>query len=398
MNKVLSFFVALIYFSTPFESVAIVHGVSVVKLVTILFLVVSLLYYKGIPRVNNNFIKIFLLYSFYALLSSLWSINKTNTFQNSIGTLIPSFVVVLFLFHSINCKVDVDRVFKAYAWGSIFVGLIAIVMFLTGFRFATTHDEARLTVLGQDQNELSFLLSWGIVSIVYLLRNFKYSKVLKTFYIVSLFLLAFTILTTGSRTGFVILIFIAIILAITYFKKKRIILIVPLFLIMFSYFMQYLPDTVSIRLLETSEQITEGNLTGRGIIWELGFKAFKSEGAWIQGVGFKSFRTLMDNHYNLPKAGHNTYLLTLIELGIIGLILYLKMILHLFKRVIYLWKKESVFYILLLVPLLLSMMTLGIESRRWLFLLGILIIRLSQFSKNKIEKYPNQISEKVKIM
>ena len=373
MKKLLYFFVPLIFFATPFESVAIIPGVSVVKLVTVLFLLIALLYYKSIPLPRNRFLLLFFIYTVFTILSTAWSIDKTNTLQYSLGTILPSFVVVLYLYHSIRDKSDIDRVFNAYAWGSTIVSLIALYMFATGFRFANTTDEARLTVLGQDQNELSFLLSWGIVSVIYLLRYTQINNSKKIIHIVQMLLLAFTILSTGSRTGFVILLAIVFIFLTLYTKKGRIIYITPLLVAAIFLLFNYLPESISSRLFETTEQIQAGDLTGRGLIWQLGFSAFQSEGAWIQGTGFKLFRTLMDIHYGWPKAPHNTYFVTLIELGIIGLSLYFLMIWELIKKAFFLYRKESIYFSLLIIPILLAMMTLGTETRRWLFLLGIYI-------------------------
>lgn len=381
MKKILYFFVYLIYFSTPFESVAIIPGVSVVKLVTVFFLLAALLYYQKIYIPRNNFLILFFIYTIYTILSTIWSIDRITTLQYSLITILPSFIVILFLYPSIQNKAHIEKIFKAYAWGSTIVALIALYMFATGFRFAVSTDNARLTVLGQDQNELSFLLSFGVVSIIYLLRFTRQKRKTQLLLLLMATVLAFVILTTGSRTGFVILVTITLFLTLMFTKKGTIFFLAPLVIGVAVLFFNYLPEYISDRLSQTTEQIENKNLTGRVVVWSMGLNAFEKENSYLLGTGFKTFNPLMIKYYQWDKSPHNTYLSTFIELGIVGLLIYLSMIFYLFRKVYSLYIKESVFYFLLLVPLLLAMLTLGLESRRWLFLIGVLIIKLWHFSK-----------------
>ena len=97
---------------------------------------------------------------------------------------------------------------------------------------------------------------------------------------------------------------------------------------------QFLPESLTQRLFQTSEQISERDFSGRGYIWQRGWNAFLQTDAQIQGTGLKTFRTLLAQTYDgWSKAPHNTYLSTLIELGIIGFTIFLGMIINLTKKV-----------------------------------------------------------------
>jgi hypothetical protein len=59
------------------------------------------------------------------------------------------------------------------------------------------------------------------------------------------------------------------------------------------------------------------------------------------------------------------------------------MIIYLLKKVYYLVVNDSIVHILLILPLLTTMLVLGTNNRRWLFLIGVIIIRIWQFEKEK---------------
>jgi len=379
MEKIVYLLVYLIYFTTPFESIAIAPNFSIVKLITILFILSAVIYFKNVPSTKNGFLKLFAIYTLYGLLSTIWSIDKETTFLFSIGTTIPTFILIIYLYHSIKNKTHIDNVFKAYALGSSIAAIVALHALIYGNIFTSQNAEGRLTVFGQDQNELSFLFSFGIVSFIYLLNYSPLNKLEKLLSLLCSLILTYAILITGSRTGFIILISIGLVLILMNLKSIKILLILPLLLIIGIKMFQFLPESLTQRLLQTSEQISERDFTGRGYIWQRGWNAFMQTDAQIQGTGLKTFRTLLAQTYDgWSKAPHNTYLSTFIELGIIGFTIFLGMIINLTKKVYFLAKKESIFFILLLLPLLIAMITLGLEGRRWLYLIGILIIKLSQ--------------------
>ena len=381
MKKLLGFAVPLIYFTTPFESVAVMPGVSVVKLVTILFLLIALLHYKNITLPRSSFLTLYLLYALLTIISTIWSIDRLHTLNYALGTILPGFIVVLFLYRSVNNKKDIDNVFKAYAMGSLIVGLIALFGLISYTKLIEINLDTRIIVLGQDPNELSFLLSWGIASFIYLLKYTDYNIKVKVFYVLSIMLLAYVILHSGSRTGFVILISIGFIVFLMHTPKGKIIYVVPLLIVASIVLFRYLPDAIVARLFETSDQIREGDFTNRGNIWIFGFQAFQEEGVWLQGTGFKTFRFLMEKHHGWSVSPHNTYLSTLIELGITGLVVFLILLTDLCLKVFSLYRRESIYFSLLIIPIMLAMITLGTETRRWLFLLGVLIVKLYQLTE-----------------
>ena len=371
--------VYLVYFATPFESVEVIPGVSVVKLVSLLFILIAMYYYRGFAFPREPFFYVFAIFTGYALLSTGWSIDKETTFINAIGTTVPTFILLAYLFVAIESKDHIENIFKAYGLASLIVALIAIYMFYTGLNLGSV-SVARLSVLGQDQNELSVLLSMGVVSILYLLLFSSATRKMKSLYILSVVVLSFVILSTGSRTGFVILLAIGAVLFVMTKGAKKVMYLGIAVLTITSLMIFVVPESTTERLLQTVTQIQDRDLTNRVDIWDMGIQAFQKEEAFIQGVGFKTFPVLMQKHFHYAEYPHNTYLVLLIELGLIGFLLYMSMIFIFMKKAYLLYKTVSLYHVLLLLPILMAMFTLGLEGRRWLFIFGILLIKLSEFS------------------
>ncbi len=378
MSKFFYFLVYLTFLTTPLESVTLFKGLSIVKLSTIFLIGTTLIKRRKIFALHEPFFILFLIYTVLTILSSAWSIDKEATLSASLFMIIPSYIITSIIYCAIQNKVHLEKIFKAYVFGCGIVTMVSLYMYITGFRF---EENSRLTVLGQDQNELSFLLSFGIVSIIYLIKYTKLKVISKLLLLILAFLYAFVVLTTGSRTGFVIMLFIIAILIIMSLRRGKVIYFAPVILIACVIFLYYLPASTTQRLFTTSDQIKSHDLSQRVEIWEDGLSAFNETKAYIFGTGFKTFRTLLDIKYNWNVAPHNTYLSTLIELGVVGLMIFLIMVTYLLRKVLYLCKNDSVFNILLIFPLILAMTVLGTETRRWLFLIGVLIIKISQFSK-----------------
>lgn len=392
-EKLLYFSVYLVYFATPFESVMVIPGVSVVKLVSLLFILYAMFYYGGFVFPRQLFFSVFGLFTLFAVLSTIWSIDKEITLVNSLGTTVPTFILLTYLFKSIETREHIENLLKAYAGASFIVALIAIYMFYTGFHFGMS-DPSRLSVLGQDQNELGVLLSMGVVSSLYLLLFTTTTRKIKIFYILMVVVLTFVILTTGSRTGFVILLAIGMVLFFLVKGVNKLLYLGVAALTITALLVFVVPETTTERLLQTTKQIQDRDLTNRVEIWDMGIRAFQQEGAFIQGVGFKTFPELMQKYFHWSEHPHNTYLVLMIELGLIGFLLYMTMIVIFMKKAYFLYKTVTLFHVLFILPILLAMFTLGLEGRRWLFIFGIILIKLSEFSIVDIQnaKELNQLS------
>ena len=382
----------LIFFSTPLESIAIFNEFSLTKLIVVFFIFFSLFNINKLSFLKYRFTKLILIYCFYAMLSVFWSFNLENTFSVVFFNLFPSIILTIFLLHTINHQRHLINIFYSYILGCIIIASSTIYSYYNFYQFQL-FNLSRATAFEQDQNELSFLLSFGIVLIFYILQFTQQIKKIKILLLISSFILLYAILVTGSRTGFIILLFIGFVLFITKLNIKRTMLFFPVFLFSSFYVFNLLNETISTRLLTTFSQIESGDLTNRTEIWTTGLNSFFKTGTKvIFGIGYDAFPEFHKKITNLSygRSVHSTYIGVFIELGIIGLFLFLNIIFHLLKKLLILCKLFSVYYILFLVPILISMLTLGLSKRRWLFLIGVIIIKLFE----EYKKSDKQIFEK----
>jgi O-antigen ligase len=389
MNRFFLFLVYLVFLTTPLESVEIITNFSIVKLVSLLLIGYTLLARKNIFVIREPFLIILMIYAIFTFLSFLWSINQVVTIQKSLLTVLPNFIVTLIVYYAVKDRADLEKMFMAYVVGCVIISFASLYAYATGYNL-TEEDEGRITAFNQDQNELSFLLSFGIVSILYLLNYSILKKAVKALLIVLGVVFAFVILTTGSRMGLILLVLIAVTVAFMNIRKGRIVFFVPVILVVGLTLFEFLPDTTRERLFQIQDQVKSRDLTGRVAIWKLGFNAFEKKNAYVLGTGYNTFRSLITEKSGLSAASHNTYLSVLVELGVAGFCIYLIMIAYLLFRIYYLFRKGSVFFILLILPLLVTMFALSTNDRRWFFLIGVIIVKLWQFAKDEtfVDKLP----------
>ena len=241
-----------------------------------------------------------------------------------------------------------------------------------------------MTALEQDQNELSVMLCIA-VSFVFILLNQIKNKWARVLLITFICLSLFAILLTGSRTGFLILLSVSL-LGLLSLGKKSIVWLLVLCVFIIPMLLPYIPESNIERLLQTQEQLSEGDLTGRGLIWERGISAFHSQPSIRRfiGVGYDQFPFLYQQNYGITKAPHNTYLATYIEQGIIGLLIFMYLLFFTLKRTIGLSRmNRTLVYIGMFIPLIVAMMTLGLQTRRWLWIILFLIYKIYVINKSE---------------
>ncbi|MBD2199683.1 MULTISPECIES: O-antigen ligase family protein [Calothrix] len=116
----------------------------------------------------------------------------------------------------------------------------------------------------------------------------------------------------------------------------------------------FVPETLFSRLQSTGSEITSGDLNGRLIIWREGLASFLKHP--FLGVGLGAIRTTN----SLGKVAHNSFISVLVEVGAIGLLLFLAI----FLLVCYLASRQpkvhSMFWLTLLI-----IWTIGASTLTW---------------------------------
>jgi O-antigen ligase len=269
MNRLLTFLVFMVFLTTPLESVEISSNFSIVKLVSVALILFTMLARRNIFDMRDPLLIILLIYTVLTIISFLWSVDPQVTLQKSLITMLPNFIVTLIIFHAIKEREDLESMFLAYVIGCVIVSAGSLYAYKTGYNLIE-EDEGRVTAFNQDQNELSFLLSFGIIAVVYLLKYSGFKRIVKGGLILLAGVFAFVIMSTGSRMGLILVIMIAVTIIFMNIKSARVLYMIPVIVVAGITFYKLLPETTTERLFQVQDQIQSQDLTGRVTIWKLG--------------------------------------------------------------------------------------------------------------------------------
>lgn len=125
------------------------------------------------------------------------------------------------------------------------------------------------------------------------------------------------------------------------------------------------------RLSGTTQEVRAGNLTGRREIWAAGAEVF-SQNTYI-GVGSGGFGKAIEPIYGEAKPAHNVFLSILVDLGVVGLVLFLSMLLFVVWPSLRTASRTRTFNLVLFMALLVGLIPTNAENDKfsW-FILGLL--------------------------
>lgn len=378
----LNYAVAIFFLVSPIESLAIFEGFSIVKISAIIVFLGWMT--QGFKTKRSQIINSFLILACYASLSTLWAIDRTNTFNQVCMFLWPSIIVAVAMNYSIRTNEDIYFYLKAFIIGCLIATFSAWSLKDATLAAAEFSGQERLTAMGQDQNTLAYLLCVGFTIVLDYFRRLRNSKwkyvslaILVSFVIIILF--------TGSRTGLILVTITFGLYCLSIRNFKNLVLIAIAIVLLSPIIYQYIPVSLWERFSETGDLVQSGNFSDRGHIWESGLKAFSSENILL-GVGYSNFSTMLRQHYGWQMASHNTYLSYLVDLGIIGFVIFINILIKMMKSVKVMHKQSKDIYVYAyIIPFLLVMFVLETEYKRWLFMLGVMLeayCRLNYISRN----------------
>lgn len=383
-SAILYIILYLFFFLTPMESISLIQGghFSLPKL-SVIFLFAAFVMSSHIRKLRRSkFIGMFAVYFIWAFISAVFSINIEGAILRCLSFLIP----LLILLYILNALIVDERIIRNIMISFIIGCCVPVVIMMNFMVNGVGGNLDRMTALEQDQNELSVMLCIAVSFVFILLKQIK-NKWARTLLITFICLSLIAILLTGSRTGFIILLGVSL-LGLLSLGKKSLVWIVLLGIIIIPMLLPYIPESNIERLLQTQEQLAEGDLTGRGYIWDRALNAFHNQAPirMIIGVGYDQFPFLYNQSYGTFSAPHNTYLATFVEQGLIGCIILLYILIFTFKKAFVLCRRnQSLAYLGMLIPVLLAMMTLGLQTRRWLWIILLLIYIMYKISLNQKE-------------
>lgn len=371
INPFLVFVVAIFYFVAPLETVAIFGQFSLPKLLAIV--VIAIRVFSARPFKVSKSLNTFIPLLLYATLSILWSINAGNSIRAVFLFLIPSLLVM----EAVDISVNSEKEIRIYLWsfvlGSVFTVVLALINRGQVVSDAVIAGEERLSALGQDKNTYAYLVIMSIAIILFYFRQIN-QKILKYCLIIVLIASVFVVVSTGSRTGLMVLGLIVMLFVFSNgsitSKIGYVIIIVVSILIL----LPFIPEATIARFSESSELVREGDFSERGSIWLRAVMCFREEN-WLLGVGYSNFSEMLAQHYSGWKmASHNTYLTYLIEFGVVGAFTFGIVLYAMISCAIRIYRMErNIFIFSFIFPLFVFMFFLETEYKRWIFMIAVLL-------------------------
>lgn len=366
--------IMFVFFTTPLESVAILENFSLTKL-SVLLLVIAVLcsFPKVISWKLDKVIGCYAIFCFYVICSALWGVDIENSLNRLMSFLLPTIFVCFIISNVITSKVQLQQILISYVLGCCVTCYFALNSRKEMLMEALYGDQERLTALGQDQNAYAFLLTMGIVMLLHGLHLCR-SKWQKCLSVLLVILFVFIVLSTGSRMGFILL--LLVFLLFVWANKRYIFISIPLMLVAMILLLPYIPDSIFERFANIGSEINSGDFSDRGYVWKRGWDAFTQENV-LFGVGYANFGQLLKMYYGgWSMASHNTYLTYLVEFGFIGFWVFGGLLWMIFRVCCNIYKHSKSLYVFAYyIPIIVTMLVLETEYKRWIFFIGILLYK-----------------------
>lgn len=314
-----------VIFVVPWENTVLIEGVGTVsKLVGIVALGLGVLAVATRARFRRPsvFHLLAMLFIAWGALTSFWTIDEAATHDRMIRNL-QFFALACLVYEFTNTAQRRRILMLSYALG----GFVAV--FYTAQRFRAGIGRAggtRFSAARQfNPNDLAFLLVLGLPMAWHYGMTAKrpWMRWLAWSYIPSALA---TIFLTGSRSGMVTasiaLLIIPWSLPRLGFRIKVATLVTMAASVVVA--LAYVPAHSWQRLSTTKDEIEEGTLNARRIIWEAGYRVF-NEHPFI-GIGAGAFPTAVGPLLGEDRSAHNTYVSVSTEQGLIGVALFVSLI------------------------------------------------------------------------
>jgi len=248
-------------------------------------------------------------------LSYFWSVSPDTTLVR-ITTLIQLLILYFLMINQVRSIKNLDLLLKFLFFGSIIYamfGLSDLLLIISG------NQNLRLASIAGNANGY-FIVSICLIPAGYWIFTTSKNKPSRLFAVLVLFILLITSLYTQSRGGLISLtvFFFSIIL----FSKNKFswLIVIILFVIVV---LQFLPEGYLLRFEDIFHDLRITKL------WPAGLRALQDQLLIGHGLGTNGYvitRYLGVNYLNYFLSVHNAFLGIGIELGLVGLLLYLSFI------------------------------------------------------------------------
>lgn len=316
--------------------------ISAIRLITNLIFIAAVIYYLLTARIKSRRYIITIIFLIFTGMTILWTTKKVEAIKlyiNFIGAC--SYFV---LFFCISYKENVLKTLKGYCNLLIISNILALTI-LPGVGFmGTDPKELVLSGIHLSRSTMIVYMNFCIFIYAYYLKEFKLTDVKKLRIWIMIFLATLIVILSKSSTGIITVVLFLPLLFFNRFKKLGKVLLtisiaigVALPLIKFT----------SSFLNNIIHGLFGKNLTfsGRTYIWQYALDKLIANP--IVGSGFNSSMYLFQNkvvpiYERVAAHAHNGFLEVYMQLGAIGVIIIVLLLIFTFKQACRLKYKESI--------------------------------------------------------
>lgn len=392
MEKFVFFFLLLVIGAIPIDGFAIMTGVSIMGILYPSLIALALMYPKSLLHSNKKYITLLIFFTVWVWVSLFWSIDVDSTVKSSFY-ITQHLLLIIIIDNLVKDTKRLKQILVAYIAGA---AVCALGMIYDVSIFGVETDEFSKNIfrsrLFGNTNENSYLISFALLCVYVLFDRYRIKVVYRLLLITFLLVAMFSITISGSRTGFMMAATILGLWGIQIMLKPtafKIVIVVGLVGVVAFYIMPMIPDNYIERLSKIGTNIEERNFSQREIIWaNAGKMVNASNFNVILGEGWGTFEIGYKERNGIFYGAHNFYINQYYTLGCVGVVFLLFYFTILLKRVIPLARKNFLYILFLLIPMI-SMMTTNWNHRRWWFFLGIIIIKLynlRQYNENTLKQ------------
>jgi len=264
------------------------------------------------------------LFVVWSAVSILWSVDADRT-AIRISTYFQVLGLTVILWDLYTTPAALRAGLQAYVLG----GYVAVSNTVYNYLTSTSSTYHRYTTTGSDPNYNGLIIALAIPVAWHLAVSGGDSKkdyVLRVLNYAYLPAATFAILLTASRSSVVFLLpaFLFVVASLSQLKLfARVSIFVVIIYALFT--VQALaPQSSFQRLSTTEDSIAEASFGGRGDLWRGGIEIFLEH--LLLGTGSGTFDTAARQVFYTDRDPHNTFVSVLVEVGIIGFVLFIFML------------------------------------------------------------------------
>jgi O-antigen ligase len=389
MRKLAFILSLLLIFTIPWEDAVTIAGLySITRYIGIVAAaawIVSVLLNRKV-RKPHSFHILAILFILWNVASVIWSIALDETIAQ-IKTYAQLIILILLIWDLYTTSKDLKNAMQAYILGAYVAIFATINNYILG-REIKLYSGGRYAGVG-NAVDLALILTLGIPIAWYLATSSENQNIKKILRLINLAYIPaglFAILLTGTRMAIfaVIPAFVYIVVTSNRLKFSQRLLIFGSLICSFWFIQPYIPSSVIARLGTTSISIATGDLGGRVNLWLQSILYFYDNP--IIGIGSGA----ISSPFVVGVLAHNTFLSVLTELGLIGFILFMSMLVVTLKQAIKQNKNYATLWVTILAIWAIGVFTLTWEYRKvtWLILTLIIVGANLRDRQNGTENKP----------